>query len=128
MRLTRKYWNIVAVAAVIIGFVLLAWVNMFGGRIVAANTLTVFVWAMWATIAVGYGVRLILSFTRKSRAKTASPIVSAGESVQDIYLGRVVTPAPTRQPDEYSAHGSASAGMGDDLLDRPGTGKGSSRP
>ncbi|WP_193508955.1 hypothetical protein [Cryobacterium sp. BB736] len=43
----------------------------------------------------------------KKRQATKDPVVSAGDVIQDLYLGRTSTPAPLRQVDEYSAHGTA---------------------
>ncbi|MHA6694648.1 hypothetical protein [Homoserinimonas sp. A520] len=119
--------NILLLTAVVIGFVLLAGVNMFGGRVVATQTLTTFAWILWATITVGYAVRLVRDLTSKRRERARGPIASAGESIQDLYLGRVIHPAPRRRPDEYSAHGSAFIRADESPLDYPASGKISSQ-
>lgn len=113
--IARRVLNIAAVSAVVIGVALLAWMNLFGAPAAAARTLTVVVWGMWGAIAIGYVVRVVLNLTNKRRVRTKDPLASAADAVQEIYLGRVSTPAPQRQPDEYSAYGSAPSSLPEDL-------------
>ena len=99
----RRVLNVVAVVAVIAGIGLLAWSNLVWPPSDEPGPLAYAVWALWAAIAVGYVVRIVLILTKKSQA-TKDPVVSAGDVIQDLYLGRTSTPAPQRRPDEYSAH------------------------
>jgi hypothetical protein len=113
--IARRVLNIVAISGAVTGVALLAWVNLFGGRVVAAQVITNVTWGFWGAIAMGYAVRLVLNMANKRRAITRDPLASAGETFQDIYLGRVSTPAPQREPDEYSAYGSAPPRIGEDV-------------
>ena len=112
--IARRVLNIVAVSAAVIGVAFLAWMNMYGGPVAGAQILTNVVWGFWGVIAIGYVVRTVLNMA-KSRARTRDPLASAGEAFQDIYLGRVSTPAPQREPDEYSAYGAAPTRTGEDV-------------
>jgi O-antigen/teichoic acid export membrane protein len=100
--------NTMAVVVVIAGIGVLAWSNLVWPPSDEPGPLTYAVWGLWAAIAVGYVVRVVLILTRKRQA-TKDPVVSAGDVMQDLYLGRTSTPAPQRQPDEYSAYGAAPA-------------------
>ena len=111
--IARRVLNIVAVSAAVIGVALLAWMNLFGPA-VGVRILSNVVWGFWGVIAIGYVVRTVLNMA-KSRARTRNPLAGAGEAFQDIYLGRVSTPAPQREPDEYSAYGAAPTRTGEDV-------------
>ena len=111
--IARRVLSIVAVSAAVIGVALLAWMNLFGPA-VGVQILANVVWGFWGVIAIGYVVRTVLNMA-KSRARTRDPLASAGEAFQDIYLGRVSTPAPQREPDEYSAYGAAPTRTGEDV-------------
>lgn len=102
----RRVLNTVAIVAVIAGIGVLAWSNLVWPPSDEPGPLAFAVWGLWAAIAVGYVIRLVLILTNKRQA-TKDPLVSAGEVMQDLYLGRTSTPAPQRQPDEYSAHAPA---------------------
>jgi O-antigen/teichoic acid export membrane protein len=104
----RRVLNAVAIVAVIAGFALLGWANIVWPPSDEPGPPTYAVWGLWAAIAVGYVVRMVLILTKK-RPATKDPVVSAGDVMQDLYLGRTSTPAPQRRPDEYSAHGAAPA-------------------
>lgn len=111
---TRRVLNVAAICAVIIGVAVLASINLFAGRSFATRTLTIVVWCFWGAIAVGYVIRLVVIVTDKRRARTKDPLVSAADAVQDLYLGRLHTPEPVRESDEYSAHGSPPPRNGED--------------
>ena len=112
--IARRVLNIVAIIAAVIGFAFLAWMNMYGGPVAGAQILTNVVWVFWGAIAIGYVIRMVSSLVNKRAARTRDPLASAGDAFQDIYLGRVSTPAPQREPDEYSVYGSAPKRPGED--------------
>lgn len=108
--IARRVLNIAAVSAVIAGIALLVWLNLFGPPAVAARTIIIVVWCFFGVIALAALVRAVLGLRKRRRARTRGPLASAGEAAQDLYLGRVSTPAPEREPDEYSVHGSPPPG------------------
>jgi hypothetical protein len=113
--IARRVLNIVAVSAAVVGVALLAWNNLFSGRTFAAQILTIVIWGVWIAIATGYAIRVLLNMALKRKPRSTDPLASAGETYQDIYLGRMKTPAPEREPDEYSAYGPPRKRIDGDL-------------
>ena len=109
----RRVLNTVAIVAVIAGIGVLAWSNLVWPPSDEPGPLAFAVWGLWAAIAVGYIIRMVLILTNKRQA-TKDPLVSAGDVMQDLYLGRTSTPSPQRQPDEYSAHAPTPSWMSED--------------
>lgn len=116
--IARRVLNIVVVTVAIVAMLLLAGITLFGESNAASRTLGIVVWALWGAIAIGFAVRLVVALVRRRRAGAEGPVASAADAVQDLYLGRVTTRAPQREPDEYSAYGSPLARDGDRFTNR----------